>query len=832
MNSNTETYTYRCGKKVKLEKNPYQFVVRALPNQIQGFGTTDLEQVSSTSTRVTTSSNNLEILMSVSRGIAPTHHAYQYKETGKEFLITDRIFVKFKNELSLKELNEFIAKYALVLKSKFSSSSYLFQLTNYTGMNPVKLVVKLTEEEALVASAGHDLNQRIQKHQDIIPSDPNYIQQWHLHERLNDPEFDPRSSTECEGAWELLGNYGSFEVVVGVTDDGCLLSHQDFDSPDKFASWGYFQGERLINRADFDALADNMYENGSNHGTSCAGVIAGEVDAMKTVGAAPACRLLPVKWESDGPSLFISDSKLITALNYMADKVDVISNSWGISPVGIWENEVLNTITTLSETGGRRGKGIVFLWAAGNENCPIDYTSDIEIPYTSGVQQLSDGSLVWVGVETSQEFIHNLVGLPGVMHVAALASNAQRSHYSNYGPGISLCAPSSNVHTYYRMEVEGLGITTTTGQNEGVTNFFGGTSSATPLVAGVAALVISANPILTAKEVISILNQTASKDLNLEAYPKTLPRDFDPDTSWDVSPVAPFDDGSFVDADLQDGTWSPWFGHGNVNALEAVREALSRINSDYDETVFSEISEPVLSIPDNDTEGVFDIISCAVGGSLKSISVSIDIIHTYIGDLIITLTAPSGKEVILQSRNGGSTKNLLKTFTFSNTATLLLLVGENMKGDWKLAVKDAANVDIGTLNNWSLEIKANNAIEIIVEENTGISIPDNNQSGIERTLVITDSGAIKDIEVAIDLTHTYIGDLTLQLISPQNDSFLLHNRIGGSADNIIKSYSIGNTPILADLRGKSIEGNWLLKITDHANVDVGKLNYWRVKVMV
>ena len=832
MNSFTETYTYRCGKKVKLEKNPYQFVVRALPQQIQTFGSTELEQVSSASTRVTTNNSNLEALMSVSRGIAPTHHAYQYKETGKEFLITDRVFVRFRKELSLKELNEFIAKYALVLKSKFSAKSYLFQLTNYTGMNPVKLVVKLMEEDDIVESAGHDLNQRIQKYQDIVPTDPNYIQQWHLHERLNDPEFDPRSSTDCEGAWELLGNYGSFDVTVGVTDDGCLLSHQDFDSSGKFASWGYFQGERLISSVDFDASPSNMYETGSNHGTSCAGVIAGEADAVKTVGAAPACRLLPVKWESDGPSLFISDSKLITALNYMSDKVDVISNSWGISPVGIWENEVLNTITTLAETGGRRGKGIVFLWASGNENCPIDYSSNIEIPYTSGVQQLADGSLVWVGVETSQEFIHNLVGLPGVMHIAALASNAQRSHYSNYGPGITLCAPSSNVHTYYRMEVEGLGITTTTGQNEGVTNFFGGTSSATPLVAGIAALVISANQELSAQEVISILNQTASKDLNLEEYPKTLPTDFDSDTSWDVSPVAPFDNGSFNDVDLPDGTWSPWFGHGKVNALEAVREALARISGNNTQTTFAETSEPSLSIPDNNSEGIFDIITCATEGELASISISVDITHTYIGDLILTLTAPSGKEVVLQSRNGGSTNNLQKTFNFSNTSTLLALVGESMVGEWKLTVKDAANVDTGSLNSWSLEINANNAEVITVEENEGITIPDNNQSGIERVLTVSESGILKNLEISVDITHTYIGDLTLELISPSNNSYLLHNRIGGSSDNIIKSYSLANTPILTELKGQSIEGDWKLKITDRANADIGKLNFWKLKIEV
>ena len=120
----------------------------------------------------------------------------------------------------------------------------------------------------------------------------------------------------------MLNHFGRFDVVVGVTDDGCKLIHPDFDSPGKFAGWGYFRGTRLVVREDVDANPDEMYKTGSNHGTSCAGVIAGEVDAVLTVGAAPGCRLLPVQWESDGPFLLISDSKLLSAINYMADKVE------------------------------------------------------------------------------------------------------------------------------------------------------------------------------------------------------------------------------------------------------------------------------------------------------------------------------------------------------------------------------------------------------------------------------------------------------------------------------------------------------------------------------
>ena len=380
-------------------------------------------------------------------------------------------------------------------------------------MNPVKLVVKLTEEDETVAAAENDVNQQVSVYQFSHPLDPDYVRHWHLHDALNNPDFDQRSSTQTEEAWQLLDGFDDQDVVVCVTDDGCKLDHGDFDSTGKFAEWGYVRGSRLVTSREIDAEEDEMYKAGSNHGTSCCGVVAGEVDGALTVGAAPGCSLLPIQWESSGPSLFISDSKLLTVLNFIADKVDVMSNSWGSSPFGNWPTVVVNRIRTLSETGGRRGKGIVFLWAAGNENCPIEHTSNLDIPFTSGTD-VQGGSLVWIGVETSRIFRHNLVHEEGVMFVAAIASTSRRSHYSNYGTGIAISAPSSNSHEYRRLFLPGLGITTATGNPVSVTNSFGGTSSATPLVAGIAALVISANPSLTAADVISILRRTASKDLD------------------------------------------------------------------------------------------------------------------------------------------------------------------------------------------------------------------------------------------------------------------------------------------------------------------------------
>jgi subtilisin-like proprotein convertase family protein len=832
MSDSLETYTYRAGKKVMLRKKPDEFVVRALPDEVRKIGVTDAEQLSSASSRVKVRAADLESMMSRARHMATTHHAYTIADTGEEFLITDRIFITFRQPLPAEQVDAFAGRYGLVLKQSYGDRDYLFQLTDHTGTNPVKLVVKLTEEEPDVEAAEHDLNRRARMSQLLLPTDPSFARQWHLHRRLADPAFDTRSSCRAEDAWRLLDGFGNPDVVIGVTDDGCKLDHPDFNGPDKFAGWGYLRGERLVSNADIDADPQKMYKPGSNHGTSCAGVIAAEVDAVLTVGVAPGCRLLPIQWESSGSSLFISDSKLLTVLNFLAAKVDVMSNSWGSTPTSTWVSLVVNRIQQLAQTGGRRGRGIVFLWAAGNENCPISHVANIDVPYTWGWDQRADGSWVWVGVETTRRFENNLVGIPGLMHVAALASNAQRSHYSNYGTGIAICAPTNNVHEYQRLTVTGLGITTTTGSAGGTTERFGGTSSATPLVAGVAGLVISANPDLTAIDVNSVLKQTPSKDLSLQGYPRTPPASFDPHPTWDVSPITPFDQGDFTNTGSPDGTWSPWFGHGRVDAEAAVAEAMRRRGTQPDTQTLRKSSTPGLAIPDNASSGVRDIINIAEALTVASVKVTVDISHTYIGDLRLTLIVPSGDSVVLHDRNGGNTDNLHRTYDVSTTPGLAGLVGKPTQGNWTLRVQDLAPIDAGTLNHWELEISSGTSNQIEVHESPGMMIPDNNPTGIERKLNVTQSGQMRDMEVTLDITHTYIGDLSVTLFSPSGTQIVLHNRGGGTQDNLVTTYKSTAMSALANLRGQQVQGGWKLKVADLEAVDVGKLNRWALKIVL
>src|SRR5687768_13828283 len=109
MTPRKQTFTYRQGKKLPLETQPDEIVVRALPHEVRDMGLElgELEQVSSQSTRVHVEPAALERTLENLRKVAPTHRSYRRADTGDEFLITDRVFVIFANPPTEEELGEF-----------------------------------------------------------------------------------------------------------------------------------------------------------------------------------------------------------------------------------------------------------------------------------------------------------------------------------------------------------------------------------------------------------------------------------------------------------------------------------------------------------------------------------------------------------------------------------------------------------------------------------------------------------------------------------------------------------------------------------------------------
>jgi subtilisin-like proprotein convertase family protein len=244
-------------------------------------------------------------------------------------------------------------------------------------------------------------------------------------------------------------------------------------------------------------------------------------------------------------------------------------------------------------------------------------------------------------------------------------------------------------------------------------------------------------------------------------------------------------------------------------------------------------STPNLDIPDNRTDGITDTIVFDQSATIAGVQVTLNISHTYRGDLRVTLLTPWGDAIVLhQRRQGGSADNIQRTIDESDVQALATLHGHNTKGDWKLLVQDLAADDVGTLNRWALEFTAVAQPQgpIVLEEAPGAHIPDTDPEGIQRSLFTDAPGNVGSVEVSVDITHTWIADLRISVRSPAGTDVILHDGTGGSADDVVKTYTVATTPALGSLAEQSISGDWQLSVSDRVGQDVGKLNTWRIMI--
>jgi len=106
------------------------------------------------------------------------------------------------------------------------------------------------------------------------------------------------------------------------------------------------------------------------------------------------------------------------------------------------------------------------------------------------------------------------------------------------------------------------------------------------------------------------------------------------------------------------------------------------------------------------------------------------------------------------------------------------------------------------------------------------SIPDNNSTGITSNLAVTGNGNVGSLALSLHITHTFRGDLVVTLTSPGGQNFIVSNRAGGSADNIV----LVNQPITA-FNGAPAAGTWKLRVQDLASIDVGTLDSWSLAIV-
>ena len=243
------------------------------------------------------------------------------------------------------------------------------------------------------------------------------------------------------------------------------------------------------------------------------------------------------------------------------------------------------------------------------------------------------------------------------------------------------------------------------------------------------------------------------------------------------------------------------------------------------------VVKPDLQIPDANPGGVFSALTFPTDGIVSSVTVKLDIQHTYIGDLRVSLASPGGETVLLHSRAGGSSDNLIRTYSVADTPELSTLIGQPAKGIWTLNVADLTGQDLGRLREWSLDIET--AVDdgpIRGRAFPNLSIPDFSESGIRSSIAIARDGTVHKVSVDIALTHTYIGDLRVSIIAPNGGVALLHDQSGGSADNLVRAYDSDDIGSLQALQGSAIRGVWILHVVDRARRDLGTLEQWGLEI--
>lgn len=480
-----------------------------------------------------------------SEAVAFASHVYSpVNNPGTLFYLTDQITIQFAENVDnlARAAIATLAGVNIVRPVEGIPNTFVCEVTKDAQENPVKITNRLTRyPEVLVAEP----NIVVQTQQHYTPRDPLYPQQWYLNHQGGN-QLAVGSHISAEKAWDITRGVRS--VIICIADDSVDLNHPDFQGPGKIVSPLNLK-ER---NTDPEPVSDS-----DNHGTACAGVAVAEENGRGIVGVAPGCALMPIRTTG-----YLDDDSIEEIFNWaIAKGASVVSCSWGPSAVYFPLSLRQSAVITKAATQGRNGKGCVIVFAAGNANRPVNGT----VNEKGWPKNIISGQTKWLAGFT----VH-----PDVITVAACTSLNKKAAYSNWGSGISVCAPSNNAPPGMWLQetgfvstppevtgmLPGLGVFTTdrlgaAGYDPGdYTGYFGGTSSATPVVAGVAALVLSANPNLTALEVRTLIQQTTDKIV-----------DPDPDPQLGIR-MGTYDASGRSD----------WFGYGKVNAFKAVQAAVSQ----------------------------------------------------------------------------------------------------------------------------------------------------------------------------------------------------------------------------------------------------------------
>ena len=458
----------------------------------------------------------------------------------------------------------------------------------------------------------------------FVPNDPLFATQWHL-QNTGQTGGTSGADANITGAWD---NYTGAGVVIGVVDDGVELAHPDLAA-------------NVANGLSFDYVSNDSdptpaANSGDYHGTAVAGVAAGVGDnSLGITGAAYEASIAGIRLLGF-PQTATTESSALTHRN---QSIHIYNNSWGPAdfPVIAALPPQVEAALSAGTSLGRGGLGSIYTWAGGNGRASGDYSNYDQ--YASSRYVIAVGAITDDGVQSS---------------------------YSESGSNLLVSAYSSSPGIVTTDLVGADGYDTTD-----YTNTFGGTSSATPLVSGVIALMLEANPNLSYRDVMDILARTAEHN--------------DPtDTGWTVN-------GAGLRVNHK-------YGFGAIDAQAAV-SASSTHNA---LGPLASRSTPLVrvnrAIPDNTPSGIVASVTTNEQLNLEHVELVLNATHQNRGDLAITLVSPSGTRSVMAQARTQDIGNNYTNWVFTTTRNW----GERSDGTWTVEIADLLTGTTGSLTDFQL----------------------------------------------------------------------------------------------------------------------------------
>ncbi|HYH19068.1 MAG TPA: S8 family serine peptidase [Azospirillum sp.] len=511
-----------------------------------------------------------------------------------------------------------------------------------------------------------------------LPNDPLFQYQWHL---LNTGQFGGRPGVDANvvPVWD---DYTGRGVSVGIYDSGVQYTHPDLTSNYDGALHTRVAGQVM------DPLSTDFSNTINAHGTAVAGIVAETANnGIGGAGVAYGATL-------SGADVFrVASQTVQDAMMAQQDRFDVVNHSWGFGTAtqvnGMFSaTEDFAFALTAAALTGRGGLGTVMVAAAGNDRWEGDNSNYTDFQ--------NDRHVITVAAGSNQGDIINY-STPGTTNLVTAAVDRNiilpptEPHY-----------PDRTVTTDW-LGTAGFSTTFTPGYDDGdYTDRMNGTSAASPVVAGVSALMLEANPTLGYRDVQEIL--AASARIYTGA-PGTYER-----YDWQVNGAGTWNGGGMH--------YSPDYGFGFADARAAVRlaESWERQSTAFNEAraAGGPLTDASGAIPDQSAAGLTRTFTVTDDIDVEWVEFGVLADHGWWGDLKITLTSPGGTQSVLMDRPGVSpdwvpswstrinADGIEGQTTLNYVFTSVAHWGEGSAGTWTVTVQDLGGKGTGTLEDFGL----------------------------------------------------------------------------------------------------------------------------------